>query len=438
MTIAPFPAKPANGGSSVTEQSVARDFVSSHGHILRFDHERGRWLLWDDHFWKLDRRKRAFFWTLEHCHALGIKKTERAGFANAVETIARAMPPIATCADDWNANPEHVATPGGVIDLATGAMRNGKPEDMIDRALAVTPDGHDRPDLWFQFLNRMFNGNGELIDFLQRWGGYCLSGYITEHKFIFLHGTGANGKGTLLSTLQAIWNDLCANAPIDVFLESQTDRHTTEIARLHGPHIVLVHETKEGRRWDEAKIKTMTGGDKLTARFMRHDDFEFEPRFKIMLAGNHKPHLRSVDEAIRRRLLLMPCTVTIPANQRDPKLGEKLRAEYPQILSWFIEGYQHWQKTGLRPPAAITDATEEYLAMQDDLQQWIEQCTEPRGYGSTPGQELFNNWKIWRDDRQEAPGPARTFFDKLVDKGYPKKKTNSGVAFEKIKIIGGP
>lgn len=436
MAVSPIPFRTAPARQpALTEQGVMRDFASQHETRLRYDHDRGRWLVWDQHFWRPDRRKKAFWDTLEHCHALGMKKAESASFANAVEGMARAHSALSTAAHDWNPNPTLVACPDGVIDLETGDIRPGQASDMIDRCLAVSPDNSPFSQPWYDFLMTMFAGDVAMHDFLQRWCGYCLSGIISEHKFLFLHGTGANGKGTLLNTLQQIWGDLVAIASIDVFLESQNDRHPTELARLHGTHLVLVHETREGKRWDEAKIKAMTGGDRITARFMRRDEFEFDPRFKPMFAGNHRPHLRTVDEAIRRRLLLLPCTVTIPAQQRDPLLLEKLRAEHPHILRWAIEGFALWRRLGLRPPPAVTSATEEYLSHQDDLQLWIGERTQAVAYKETSSKILYFDWMVWKKDRGELPGSQRSFNDRMVDKGFPRVIKKTGIVFENIDLV---
>lgn len=175
-----------------TEQQVMRDFVTDHADKLRFDHTRGKWFVWTDHYWQEDDRKRAFYWALEHCHSLGVKKAERIGFANAVEVAARAMPPLAIAARDWNPNPTLVACPDGVINLETGVIRGGRPDDMIDRTLTVAPDTNCPGDVWFDFLQTVFPQDG-VVDFLMRWCGYSLSGLTAEQKFIFLHGTGANG-----------------------------------------------------------------------------------------------------------------------------------------------------------------------------------------------------------------------------------------------------
>jgi putative DNA primase/helicase len=419
---------------AVTEQSAMREFVDLHKDQLRYHHDHGVWFIWNRHSWQADGRKRAFFWALNHCHGLPTKATQRVRFASAVEQAARVMVEVATQAADWNPDPLLLGTPDGVVDLRSGSMRDGKPEDMITRTTSVSPADACNCPLWFAFLDRMFAGNGEVIDYLQRWCGYCLCGWVRNHVFLLLHGTGANGKGTLLNTLAAIWGSYAATASIDLFLESYVERHTTELARLDGPRLLLIPETKEGKRWDEAKLKSLTGGDRITARFMRRDDFEFTPQFKPMISGNHKPQLRTVDEAMRRRLHLLGCTVTIPPADRDPDLAIKLQAEWPAILRWAIEGFSHYQKIGLKPPNTVADTTSDYLTGQDDIAQWIDERTKPLGYGGTLGSDLYADWSPWKQARGEPAGPARVFYDKLVDKGFPKKRTMHGPEFQGIQL----
>ena len=175
--------------------------------------------------------------------------------------------------------------------------------------------GGDCP-FWQAFLNRVTEGSTEVQDYLQRLLGYVLTGSTQEHVLAFLHGTGANGKSVVLNTVSGILADFATSAPMETFNATQWDRHPTELAGLRGARLVTAVETDEGRRWAEAKLKALTGGDPIKVRFMRQDFFEFRPKFKLLVAGNHKPALRSVDEAIRRRLHLIPFTVTIPSAER--------------------------------------------------------------------------------------------------------------------------
>jgi len=258
------------------------------------------------------------------------------------------------------------------------------------------------------------NGDTELINFLQRSFGYSLTGSVQEHALFFGHGGGANGKGTTIETIAGILGDYARTAPMEVFTASPSDRHPTELAMLQGSRFVTASETEEGRRWAESKIKQMTGGDKIAARFMRGDFFEYNPQFKLWLTGNHKPGLRSVDEAIRRRFNLIPFTVTIPDAERDKHLFDKLKEEWPGILSWMIEGCLVWQTMGLAPPTAVRDATNEYLRSEDALGLWFaERCiADPVSTGALTSR-LFEDWKRWAERAREYQISMRKFSEML-------------------------
>ena len=210
-----------------------------------------------------------------------------------------------------------------------------------------------------------------------------------EHALFFGYGTGANGKSVLLSTVAGILGEYHRTAPIETFTASNSDRHPTDLAGLRGARLVTATETEEGRRWAESRIKQLTGGDMVAARFMRQDFFEYRPQFKLIIAGNHKPSLRSVDEAIRRRFHLIPFAVTIPAEERDSGLTEKLKAEWPGILAWLIDGCLEWQAKGLCPPKAVLEATEAYLSAEDAIASWIDDKCEVDAKAWTSSSDLF-------------------------------------------------
>jgi putative DNA primase/helicase len=245
--------------------------------------------------------------------------------------------------------------------------------------------------------------------------------------FAFLYGTGANGKSTFVNTVRGIFGDYATVADMSTFLASNSERHPTDLAKLRGARLVVAIETQKGRRWDETKIKALTGGDKITARFMRQDFFDFTPTFKLMISGNHKPRLTSVDEAIKRRLLLVPFVVQIPVAERDKDLADKLKAEWPAILRWMIDGCLEWQRIGLAPPAIVLDATEDYFAEQDTLQQWLDDCTEDGGeFAFARTADLFASWKTWCEARNLKPGSEQGFSSVLRDKGFQKKRNGVG------------
>ena len=235
------------------------------------------------------------------------------------------------------------------FDLRTGIGHPPDPRDYITKRTACrcAPAGAPRP-LWTAFLERITDGNAELQGFLQRYLGYCCTGFTSEHVFVFAYGTGANGKSTFINTVAQIFGDYATVADMSTFIASKVEHHPTDLAKLRGARLVVAQETQRGRRWDETKIKALTGGDKITARFMRRDFFDFMPTFKLFIVGNHKPRLGSVNEAMRRRLLLVPFTVQIPPDERDPRLAEKLKAEWPAILRWCIDGAWNGSRSAWR------------------------------------------------------------------------------------------
>ena len=214
----------------------------------------------------------------------------------AVERLASADRRIAATVDQWDTDSSLLNTPGGTIDLRTGDMRPHAPGDYITKITAAAPGGEC--PTWLEFLNRITGGDVELQAFLQRMAGYSLTGDTSEHALFFGYGTGANGKSVFVETLAGLLGDYHRMAPIETFTATIGDQHPTNLAGLRGARLVTAVETEEGRRWAESRIKQLTGGDKVAARFMRQDFFEFTPQFKLIIVGNHKPGLRSVDEAI--------------------------------------------------------------------------------------------------------------------------------------------
>ena len=304
------------------------------------------------------------------------------------------------------------------IDLKTGEDYAPRREDYIIKIAATYIDPVCQTPRWLEFLDTVTAKDKALQSYLQRMAGYCMTGKTTEHVLFFLYGSGANGKGVFLNTLTAIWGDYACVAPMEMFIETRGDRHPTELAFLRGARLVVAQETERGRRWAESKVKALTGGDPITARYMRQDFFTFRPQFKLVIAGNHKPSLRSVDEAIRRRFHLLPFTVTIPVEKRDKDLFEKLKPEWPGILHWAVIGCLEWQRQGLNPPAAVRDATDEYLAEEDAIGNWIsERCDVDTNLQQRKSQ-LYANWKEWADASGEFSGSQKMLTMELEKRGF--------------------
>jgi putative DNA primase/helicase len=322
------------------------------------------------------------------------------------------------------------------IELLTGNDRAPRREDYCTKSSAVAPAPPGAPHpLWTAFLRRVTGDDVEIIGFLRRFCGYCLTGHVTEHCLVFLFGTGSNGKSVFVSTITGIMGDYAVTAPMEMFLATQIDRHPAEIAKLMGARLVVAQETQKGRRWDEAKIKNLTGGDRLSARFMRGDWFDFKPSHKLLISGNHKPRLGNIDEAIRRRFILVPFTVQIPEHERDPQLAEKLKAEWPAILRWMVDGCLEWRRLGLFVPDVIRAATDDYLGDQDTIGQWCDEWLDdhdPNVFTLTRG--LFKSWKTWCEERNLSPGTETAFADSLKDRGYEHHRKTSGRGFKGITL----
>ena len=257
--------------------------------------------------------------------------------------------------------------------------------------------------------------------------GYCLTGSTREHALFFLYGTGANGKSVFLNVLSALLGDYASNAPMETFMDSGSERHPTELASLRGARFVTAIETEQGRRWNESRIKTLTGGDKISARFMRQDFFEYMPQFKLVIAGNHKPAIRNVDEAMRRRLHLIPFTVTIPPEKRDGKLTEKLLAERAGILAWAIEGCRQWLKLGLVAPPIVREATQEYFNNEDAIQEFEDELLVRDLQSQTAIAKIYGAWKAFAERNGYYIGSVRWLTEQLITRGLQRVRGTGGV-----------
>jgi putative DNA primase/helicase len=319
------------------------------------------------------------------------------------------------------------------VNLRTGEYYEARKEDYITKSTAVAPEGLETPR-WTAFLGKVTGGDVELQKYLQRAAGYCLSGITSEHVLFFLYGTGANGKSVFIDTLLGIWGDYSAVAAMTTFMASHTDQHPTDLAMLQGVRLVVAHETEVGRHWAEARIKAITGGDPISARFMRADFFTYKPHFKLWIVGNHKPSLQTVDEAIRRRIHLVPFTVTIPPEERDKDLFEKLKPEWPGILQWATDGFLEWKKVGLSPPPVVRDATDKYLAEEDAVARWIEdECVTGKDQWGI-GARLWTRWASWSELNKEWTGSRKSFGQELERRGYAAGKSQQVRGFTGIDL----
>ena len=437
------PAKDAAISPQYSDDALALEFSTRHAGNLRHVAKWGSWLFWTGAVWNIENTYLAFDLARAVAREFANRcpdeddqpKIASARTVAAIEKLARADRRQAVTHDIWDNDPWLLNTPGGIVDLRNGEMRPHDPTRYMTKITAVAPGGYC--PRWRQFLNEITAGDADLQAYLQRIAGYSLTGITTEHALFFHYGTGGNGKGVYLNTLSAILGDYAAVAPMETFIATNGERHPTDLAGLRGARLVTSQETEEGRRWAESKIKSLTGGDPISARFMRQDFFTYSPQFKLNIAGNHKPGLRGVDAAIRRRFNLVPFTVTI--EHPDPKLVEKLQEEWPGILQWAITGCLAWQREGLNPPAAVRNATDAYLGDEDSVARWIEDCCiiGDCNLWAASG-ALWNSWKPWAEVHNERVGSQRGLGDALDSHGYQRGKNQDVRGYHGIALKPAP
>jgi putative DNA primase/helicase len=429
-----------NVAPAFSDEALALQFAKRHAGNLRFVAAWNKWLFWNGQHWQLEETLRAWDFVRQICrdaatqcnNAQAAKAIASAKTVYAVERLARSDRRLAATIDQWDADPWLLNTPDGAIDLRTGQVHPHRAEDYFTKITAVGPRG--KCPRFLACLDRITGRDSELVAYIRRVIGYGLTGLTREHALFFGYGTGANGKSVLLSTVAGILGEYHRTAPIETFTASNADRHPTDLAGLRGARLVTSTETEEGRRWAESRIKQLTGGDTVAARFMRQDFFEYRPQFKLIIAGNHKPSLRSVDEAIRRRFHLIPFAVTIPPEERDADLTEKLKDEWPGILSWLIEGCLEWQTEGLRPPKAVLEATEAYLCAEDATAAWIDEKCEVDAKAWVSSSELFASWAAWADAAGEQTGSQKRLTQTLESRGFHRHRMPHGQGLYGLRI----
>jgi putative DNA primase/helicase len=426
-------ALPGVKPTEISEDAIALAFTREHGSTMRFDHDAGKWFQWSLTHWRALGVPAAFHFAREIGRRLtaGSKQMCKASVAGGAERFARADPKHATTSDIWDKDPWLLGTPTGVLNLKTGRMVHSRPEFYITKLTGCAPDSRD-PALWLKFLNDATRGDEQMMTYLQRVAGYCLTGLTTEHALFFIYGPGGNGKSVFLNILVHILGDYAVSAPMDTFTSSKFNAHPTELAMLKGARLVTASETEEGRSWAEARIKALTGGDPISARFMRQDFFTYLPQFKLLFAGNHQLTLNAVDPAMRRRFNMLPFIHKPP--EPDHMLEEKLKEEAPRILGWALRGCMDWQKDGLGRPDSVIAATDEYFEDQDVFGQWMEECCE-RGpkLWDLPA-KLFRSWSIFARQAGEEPGTLVKFSARLKKAGCRQARSGGIRSYQGLSL----
>ena len=302
------------------------------------------------------------------------------------------------------------------MNLKTGQILGPDMYAYNTKITSIAPSDTSECPIFTKFMEEATNGDKDLQRFLQQMAGYCLTGLTSAHCLFFIHGDGGNGKSVFLNILTDIMGTYAETAPMSTFTNNRNDGHPTDVAMLHRARLVTVSETEAGKQLAEAKIKSLTGGDKITARFMRQDFFTFIPQFKIIIVGNHKPELANVDEAIKRRLHIIP--FTHKPEKPDPELPEKLKSEYPAILWWMIEGCKDWNENGFIRPEIVADATKSYFDEQDMIGQWLEDECEVGSHNYEVTGKLFSSWEKYQESNGEKPGTKKAFSQNLIRRGF--------------------
>lgn len=428
-----------------TDLGNAERFAQRQAGQLRYCRSWGKWLVWSGCHWKIDatgEAERRAAETVRHILALAAglpdAKQQQAmtAFARASESasrlhsmlaLAETQPALVAVADDFDADPWLFNTQTGLLDLRQDRVLPHEPDQLVTK---VAPAGYDPAAIcptWDAFLNRVLDGRADLIRYLQKAVGYSLTGDTSEQCLFLLYGQGANGKSTFLSTIMGILHSYARQLPLDSLLVHSNRQIPNDIAALRGVRFVSAVEADDGARLAESLIKQMTGQDKIAARFLHGEWFEFVPQFKLWLATNHKPVIRGCDEAIWRRVRLIPFTVAIPVGERDRCLAEKLKREWPGILRWAADGCRLWREEGLNPPRDVVAATDEYRGEMDILGDFVAQRCVRNPLASTVVADSYRAYEAWCQQTAERPVTKRTFISRLRERGLQTKHGNGHV-----------
>ncbi|WP_405698210.1 phage/plasmid primase, P4 family [Streptomyces coelicoflavus] len=425
---------------------MAERFIADHADRLRYVHGIG-WHQWDGARWKADeeradmqaavntvkgalreladmpREERGSLYT-------DVRKSESASGLEGILRIAAALPPISTGSKRLDADPYLFNTPDGTLDLRNGKVIPNNREHLITKVAGGRVGG--RPyDEWETFLKRILPDE-EVRAFVQRLFGYAMLGKVTEHVMPIFTGSGANGKGTLRDAVMAAVGDYAIEIDPAMLMQSKHERHGTFKMRLRGARLVFCSETEKGRKFAEATMKRLVGGDPIEANLMHKNPITFDPSHTLVMLTNHLPEVSGDDPAVWRRILVVPFDVVIPEDERDPELPERLKGASDAVLAWLYEGWLAYQDQGLNPPAAVRARTEAYQADSDALGRFLAERTMVSPHGYVRARELFTAWSNWCHDsrlRAEDIGNEVTFATSMKARNFEKKSRNVGAVW---------
>lgn len=426
---------------NLTEMGNSERLVYRNRQDIRYCHVWKSWMIWDGLRWVQDKSDKIKMIAKEVVRSIyyeagqasdaterqeiskHARKSESSHNINAMITLAESEVPVR--AEELDQDPWLFNCQNGTLNLKTGILSPHSRENYITKLSPVIYDKNAPHDVWDAFLYRVFDGNKDLIAFMQRAIGYSLTGLADEQCLFILHGSGANGKTTFLQTISEIMADYAMQTPTETLLVKAKGAISNDVARLKGARFVIASEAEAEQRLAENLIKQMTGGDTISARFLHQEFFDFKPTHKMFLGTNHKPIINGTDYAIWRRIRLIPFEITIPETERDPKMLEKLRQEKEGILAWAVEGCLLWQAEGLGMPAAVKEATAGYRNEMDLILQFISDTCETGDNLQIPSKELYHALEEWCSSNGERQITRRRFIQRLKEMGYETVRIGS-------------
>lgn len=422
-----------------TDIALAERFATQHAARLRYCANWARWLVWSGANWRNDETGEAARCAQETARGIFAEAAQaaqadhqrdlaklaiRASSAQgqrAILELARFDMRLVVTSDALDREPWLLNCANGTLNLRTGSLRAHERGDLLTKLAPVGFDPGAPCTRWLAFLGRVLAQRADLIAFLQRAVGYMLTGETSEQCFFFLFGTGANGKSTFLSTLAAMLGDYACRISADALMVTR-DAIPRDLARLPGVRLAIASELEAGQRLHEARVKDLTGGDRIAARLLYSEAFEFTPACKLVLYGNHRPTIRGADHGMWRRVRLVPFTERISKAERDEGLNAKLLAELPGILAWAVDGCRAWQQERLGSAQAVSEATAEYQAEQDVLGAFLaERCVVRADY-SEPAKALYDAYTSWALSGNERAMTLTAFGRALEERGFAKGK----------------
>ena len=443
----------------MTDTGNAHRLADRFGHVIRYSYNRKKWYYWDGKAWRIDDtgeikkladiiceeiKREAFMEQDDQMQADLLKWATRTASSKGKEAMIKEcqhLNGIPASPDDFDSYVEYLNVQNGIVNLRNGELVPHDSNFMMSKICYSEYDTeHGKPVMWLRFLNDVTGGDKELQAYIQKAVGYSLTGSNREQCAYFLYGMGNNGKSTFLDTIADLLGGYAANAqPETIMMKKYGDSGAlSDIARLKSARFVTSEEPTEGVRLNEGLLKQLTGGSKITCRFLYADEFEYTPEFKIWIATNHKPVIRGTDVGIWRRIKLIPFEVNIPANKVDKNLKYKLRQEFPQILAWAVDGCRKWIAEGIEEPKCVKDAVKEYKQEMDLLAGFIEQCIEIdyESRDKVPAKLLFRAYSQWAKDNNEYEMSSKKFFTEMGKKLPEKGRDGKGIFYKYIKLTG--